>query len=145
MASSKSIEPGLSKRVQKALRRLNSEDNADGENTDGETQAKRNKKNDTVQKSKEKEKTIKPSVPTRQSQVFAEADNTSDTPAIVHDKSTKEYIPQREKDKATALKKKLHAIEIFRKSKRGLAKTKKVKRTVRKVKKEAELSESDSN
>lgn len=147
MVSSKSIEPNLSKRVQKALHKMNSEGNADGENTDGETQAKRSKKSNTSQKLKKEEKTIKSSVPICESKAFVEKDDTLNTPAVivVHDRNTKEYIPQRERDKATALEKKLHAIEIFRKSKQGLAKTKKVKRTVRKVKIEADLSESDSN
>lgn len=145
--SPKSIEPSLSKRVQKALHRLNSEGNADEKYSDGETQAKKCKKSNAGQKPKKEEKIIKPSVPACESKALIETDYTLDTPAtpVAHDRNTKEYIPQREKDKASALQKKLHAIEIYRRSKQGLARTKKVKRTIRKVKKEAELSESDSN
>ncbi|XP_032665302.1 DNA repair protein complementing XP-G cells homolog [Odontomachus brunneus] len=145
MISPKSIEPNLSKRVQKALHRLNSEGNAGEKDSDGETQIKKNKKSNTGRKPKRKEKT--PDVPACESEAPIEADYTLDTSAtpVVHDRNTKEYIPQREKDKASALQNKLHAIEIYRRSKRGLVKTKKVKRTIRKVKKEAELSESDSN
>lgn len=148
MASPKSIQPHLSKRVQKALR-MNSEDNdVDGENADGETKAKRSKKSNTNRKTKKEERAIKPSVSIDESKALVEADDIAldkSVVPVVHDKSTKEYIPQREKDKASALEKKLHAIEVFRRSRQGLAKTKKVKRTVRKVKEEAELSESDSN
>lgn len=147
MVSPKSIEPSLSKRVRKALHKLNNGGNADEENMVDETQAKKSKKSNDSKKPKRKERTIKSGVSTCESETFIEADNTLNIPdeSIVDNSNTKEYIPQREKDKASALEKKLHAIEIYRKSKRGLAKTKKVKRIVRKVKKEAELSESDSN
>ncbi|CAB0038158.1 unnamed protein product [Trichogramma brassicae] len=56
-----------------------------------------------------------------------------------------DYIPQRERDKANALKVKLKAIEIFRKSKISPSKATLRKRAVRKVKKDAELSESSSD
>lgn len=57
-----------------------------------------------------------------------------------------EIIPQRERDKVNALKTKLKAIEIYRKSKIGSNKVKKTKKVLKKLKKDAELSESsDSN
>lgn len=52
-------------------------------------------------------------------------------------------IPQRERDKLNSLKSKLHAIEVFRKSK--LDRTKKSKKVTKKIKDEAELSESSSD
>jgi len=138
-ASTRSIESSLSKRVQKAVRKLNNDDIME-ENEDGKSQAKRSKKSDTTQKSSKEENEPKVSI----SKPPDKINTTLDKP-IIKKEYTKEYIPQREKDKACALERKLHAIEIFRKSKQGLAKTKKVKCITRKVKKEAELSESDSN
>lgn len=58
---------------------------------------------------------------------------------------TDDIIPQRERDKVNALKTKLKAIEIYRKSKIGSSKVKKTKKRMN-VKKDAGLSESsDSN
>ncbi|KAJ8680734.1 hypothetical protein QAD02_016521 [Eretmocerus hayati] len=54
-------------------------------------------------------------------------------------------IPQRERDKVNALKSKLKAIEIFRKSKKGLGKVTKAKKVVKKIKDDAELSESSDS
>lgn len=142
--SSKSIEPSLSKRVQKALRRLNSDDNIDVEDINSKTQVKGSKKNDIEQKSKNERKTIESDISTNTSKALIAADRTS-AKFVAQQKDIEQYIPQREKDKACALQKKLYAIEVFRKSKQGLAKVKKVKRTVQKVKKEVKLSESDSN
>lgn len=147
-ASTRSIEPSLSKRVQKAVRKLNNDD-IEEENVDGKPQAKRSKKSDATQKPSKEENgeacRVKPTVSTSESP--SKISTTPDKPVkpVIQEKYNKEYIPQREKGKACALERKLHAIEVFRKSKQGLAKTKKVKRTTRKVKKEADLSESDSN
>lgn len=55
-----------------------------------------------------------------------------------------EYIPQREKDKASAALKKLRAIEVFKKTRKNAKSSKKVKR-VAKVTREAELSEESSS
>lgn len=147
VSTARSIESSLSKRVQKAVRKLNNEDDIEGENVNGEHQTKRSKKSGgAVQKSSREENAIEAKVSTSKSP--DEISITLEKPVkhIIQKKyNTKEYIPQREKDKACALERKLHAIEVFRKSKRGLAKTKKVKCTTRKIKKEAELSESDSN
>ncbi|XP_020286689.1 DNA repair protein complementing XP-G cells [Pseudomyrmex gracilis] len=152
--SPRSIEPTLSKRVQKALRKLHG-GHVDDENADDKPRSKKRKTSD---KDIDKEETAAKSVT-----LIDESKKVNDTETVIDmsnlpvktstalDKPvvqqiyTKEYIPQREKSKACALEKKLHAIEVFRKSKQGLGKTKKVKRTVRKIKKEAELSESDSD
>ncbi|EZA58905.1 DNA repair protein complementing XP-G cells [Ooceraea biroi] len=145
--SPRSIEPSLSKRVQKAVRKLN--DDVDEENADGESQAKRSKKCKADQTSKKKKNDDNVTWSSHQSiqPTYSETNVTLDKPvkSTTETKCAREYIPQREKDKACALKKKLHAIEVFRKSKQGLGKTRKIKRTVRKIKTEAELSESDSN
>lgn len=134
----KSIEMTMSKRVQKAVRRLNNEDTEDPACT--ETSVPQPVKK--VRSSNEKGK--------RKTQVKNQQTVTDSckppilNPSARDDKDVEEYIPQREKDKANALKNKLHAIEVLRKSKQGLYKTKKVKRYARKVKVEANLSESDS-
>lgn len=140
--SPRSIEPNLSKRVQKALRRLNSDDVDTDGNVHGKPQIKKSKKGNTVQKSSEGKNSVteRESTPPVKTSIIPEK-----SVKAVEKKYTKEYIPQREKDKACALERKLHAIEIFRKSKQGLGKTRKVKCKVRKVKEQAELSESDSN
>jgi len=56
-----------------------------------------------------------------------------------------EFIPQREKDKINALKRKLKAIEVFRMSKTGLDCTKREKKVKRLELKEAKLSNSSSS
>lgn len=146
-ASPRSIEPNLSKRVQKALRRLNNDDMDTDSNVDDEPRIKKSKKSSNVQKSSdgknsiiELETSVQESIPSIKTSTIPEKSIKA-----VKKEYTKEYIPQREKDKACALERKLHAIEIFRKSKQGLDKTKKVKCKVRKIKEQAELSESDSN
>lgn len=152
-ASPHSIESSLSKRVQKAVRRLNNDDaNTDGNvdgNVNGKPRPKKRKKgDDAVQKSSEKKNSITESeISTRESTSRVKTSTVPEksVKAVVEEKSTGEYIPQREKDKACALERKLHAIEVFRKSKRGLGKTRKVQCKVRKIKEQAELSESDSS
>lgn len=136
----KSIEQNLSKRVQKAVQRLNNEDFDEEEKVnEDEVNGKRGKTKAAGEKRKKRRNS-------NDEENSVELKSQPKIPGAVSsaEKKTEEYIPQREKDKAEALKKKLHAIEVVRKSKQGLYKTKKVKRCVRKVKKEAELSESDS-
>lgn len=138
------IEPTLSKRVQKALCKLNNID-MDEENVDGKSQSKKSKKSNTVQNEETDAVEITTDETREKAPPKIEATSNEPVKSIDKKKYTKEYIPQREKDKECALERKLHAIEIFRKSKQGLGKTRKTKRAIRKVKKEAELSESDSN
>lgn len=57
----------------------------------------------------------------------------------------RDVILQKEKDKAQSLKAKLKAIEVFRKSKKGPGFTKKKAKIVRKLKEDADLSESSSD
>lgn len=57
----------------------------------------------------------------------------------------KEVIPQKEMDKAQLLKRKMKAIETFRKSKQGPGYVKKRGKVVRQQKEDAELSESSSS
>lgn len=142
----KSVESNLSKRVQKAVHKLNNEDM--NEIDTDKPRSKKIKKDNTNQEFKKQEKTIESNLQTNDRETVVETRNTIlDIPAepVIPKMNITESIPQREKDKESALKKKLHAIEVFRKSKQGLARTRKVKRTVRKIKQEAELSESDSN
>lgn len=151
-ASPRSIEPSLSKRVQKALRRLNGDDmNTDGnvdDNVDGKPRLKKIKNSDVARKSSEEKNSVTENeIPIRESTPPIKTNIMPKKPikAVIEKKSTTEYIPQREKDRECALEKKLHAIEVFRKSKQGLSKTRKMKCKVRKIKEQAELSESDSN
>ncbi|KAL6256571.1 hypothetical protein P5V15_012680 [Pogonomyrmex californicus] len=146
--SPRSIEPILSKRVQKALRRLNNDDVHIDANIDGpKPQSKKRKNDDTVQKLSERKNLVQLETSTRESEPPVEINTIFENfvKYTVQGKHTKEYISQREKDKECALKRKLHAIEVFRKSKQGLGKTRKIKYKIRKIKKQAELSESDSN
>lgn len=144
--SPRSIEPTLSKRVQKALCKLNNVD-MDEENVDGKSRSKRNKISNAVLKLNEEEDVVDFEISIHETKSLPKVNATTNKPlkSIDKKKYSKEYIPQREKDRECALERKLHAIEIFRKSKKGLGKTRKVKCAARKVKKEAELSESDSN
>lgn len=147
-ASPRLIDSSLSKRVQKALRGLNNDDLDTDGNVDGKPRLKKSKKANTVQKSSEEKNLVTElEISTRGSHLPVKINIIPEKPvkAIAEKKYIKEYIPQREIDKACALERKLHAIEIFRKSKQGLGKTRKVKCKVRKVKEQAELSESDSN
>ncbi|XP_050447913.1 DNA excision repair protein ERCC-5 isoform X2 [Cataglyphis hispanica] len=143
--SPRSMELTLSKRVQKALCRLNNVD-MDEENVDCKSRSKRSKIN-AVQKLNEEEDIVDSEVSIHETKSLPKVNAITNKPlkSIIERKYTKEYIPQREKDRECALERKLHAIEIYRKSKKGLDKTKKIKRATRKIKKEAELSESDSN
>jgi len=144
-ASPQSIEQNLSKRVQKAVRKLNNE-KEDEESPDREHKAKKIKICNVDQKLKKEKDTDKLSIPTHRSKESIEINVSHNKPvkSTIQEKCAREFIPQREKNKTYALLKKLYAIEVF-KSKQSLAKTKKTKRIIRKIKMEAELSESDSN
>ncbi|XP_012280818.1 DNA repair protein complementing XP-G cells homolog [Orussus abietinus] len=148
----KSIGPNLSKRVQKVVQQLafdNEEkvvqqlasDNEEKE--EAQDQDEKSKKT----KSKSKGRTVKWAINQAKEECISEKLNTNSdaTTSNVDNVSCQEYIPQREKDKANALKNKLRAIEVFRKSRKGLAKAKRVKRSARKIVEEAALSESSSS
>lgn len=134
----KSIEVNLSQRIQKAVQKLNTDDIQDFkhivEKMQSLTKQKSSNKNQKKRKELKNEQTLTDSAKPK---IFSVS--------TFNEKNVDEYIPQREHDKANALKNKLHAIEVLRKSKQGLYKTKKIKRYIRKIKREAELSESDSS
>ncbi|XP_043676025.1 DNA excision repair protein ERCC-5 [Vespula pensylvanica] len=140
----KSIEMNLSKRIKKAVNSLNS-GNIELDISETDTNEKTGKSGNKRVHKKQNKKENNDDVNSIKSNIISE----KLTPNVSIDdnkKSIEEYIPQREKDKANSLKKKMHAIEIFRKSKSGLDKTKKIKRNIRKIVQEAKLSESsDSN
>ena len=168
----KVIEKSLSKRIQSAVRRLGCEAI---EEVSEEEDKERKKKKKTGSKKKEKAVKNRSQVKDilqnqEENETFSEfAENASfslvdkiinplrdEEPAISPQKaqsgkdismrkSGEEYIPQREKDKANALKTKLRAIEVYNKSKKKTSRTKKAKRPSRKELKEAELSESSSS
>ncbi|KAL2723861.1 DNA repair protein complementing XP-G cells [Vespula squamosa] len=140
----KSIEMNLSKRIKKAVNRLNSE-NVELDISETDINEKTEKSGNKRVRKKQNKKENNDDVSSIKSNSINEK-LTSNVSIDDNKKSVKEYIPQREKDKANSLKKKMHAIEVFRKSKSGLDKTKKVKRNIRKTIQEAKLSESsDSN
>ncbi|XP_078033865.1 rad2 superfamily protein mus201 [Augochlora pura] len=142
-ATSKSIDVNLSKRVQKAVQRLNNPHmEEESEVTETARQSLRKKRPITSTEGRKKKKDSTDTQVTTVTKV--------NEPEILYASASSkanpdDYIPQREKDRAEALKKKLHAIEVVRKSNKGLYKTRKVKRCVRKIKIEAGLSESDSS
>lgn len=144
----KSIDVNLSKRVQKAVERLNNPTMEEQIESTEVVQPKLRKKRPaslTENRKKRKDSTNKQDQQDEQTLTVASADTEAFNVPVNKEKCVETYIPQREKDKAEALKKRLNAIEVLRKSKQGLYKTKKVKRYVRKVKEEARLSESDSS
>lgn len=107
------------------------------------------KTKDTVSKAKPtSSRTQKDDVGNKPQTSRARRNTTEEKPKIQRrNKSelhTKEVIPQREKDKANALKSKLKAIEIYRKSKIE-GKHEKKARKVRQPKEDAELSESSDS
>lgn len=129
----KPMEINLSQRVQKAVKKLNTDNTKLIEN---EVQSLKKQKSSNGNQKKRKElKNEQALTDSAKPKIFSVS--------TFNEKNVDEYIPQREHDKANALRNKLHAIEVFRKQ--GLYKTKKIKRYIRKIKKEAELSDSSSS
>ncbi|XP_023246199.1 DNA repair protein complementing XP-G cells homolog [Copidosoma floridanum] len=163
----KSIETAMSKRVQTAIQKLSSKGEADEELEGDAPKASTSK--DKVKKPRKvavkrgkKSKDIESELPAIAESVENEEESKlkieqneikgeSETEAVqVKSEPIKmiaidEVIPQKEKDKVNALKSKLKAIEIFRKSKTGLDRTAKKKKVVKKINKDANLSESSSD
>ncbi|XP_015113783.1 DNA repair protein complementing XP-G cells homolog [Diachasma alloeum] len=130
----KAIEQGLSKRLQKAVERMGK---GPGEDDEGEEVVKApRRKRRPPPKDKGDEQLDEGSI---------EADANNEEKKVV--KPKKEVIPQRERDKQNALDKKLKAIEVFRKSRKGPGKSRnknaRPKRNA--VQREAKLSESSSD
>ena len=121
----------LSKRVQKAVRNLNSERETEPEPSSSKNI---NSKKAKTQRKPGIKKSKKTSDPTKDEININQASTSKD-----------EYIHQREMDKLQLMRNKMKAIETFRKSKKGLDKTKCDKKSNRIIKKTADLSDSDSN
>jgi hypothetical protein len=141
-------EGELSKRVQQAVRRLERAGSFDSEEPISE-----GSKSGHI--SVHREKQTKRNVNSRpengaarnrgrrrrhESSTVQEQSQPSDVPHI-----NREFVPQRERDKINALKRKLKAIEVFRTSKTGLDRTKRQKKVKRQELMEAKLSESSSD
>ena len=155
----KSIEKDLSKRVQSAVRKLGCE--IMGEISDEEEKqygsirkrakavSKRNKL--CISKSSSKSEHFQNSVNDikhllKEEDLFVSSKKTHlSNIGINISKVNKEYIPQRENDRANTIKKKNRAIEVFNKSKKRASRGNKAKKSARKVLNEAELSESSSS
>jgi DNA excision repair protein ERCC-5 len=155
----KSIEATLSKRVQMAVQKLGGkgkglEVSDDEAHTTEKT--KRTKKSTITKgkKFKDESSELLPILETNEDEMKVQI--TQDSNEQLNNPNNKiksrkfvsvneDVIPQKEQDKANALKSKLRAIEIYRKSKKGLDRTRKVKKVVKKIKDEADLSESSSS
>lgn len=145
--SQKSIEGALSKRVLKAVERLGDEPDDDNVDDVEKVPEKRRRK---VKPMAKLDSVVEEEGTAAVVEELLEAESIPSTSkAKPKPKPTavpvSEYIPQREKDKANALKKKLRAIEVFRKSKKGPGYMKKKKKTTREIKENAELSESSDS
>lgn len=141
-------EGKLSKRVQQAVHRLGragsfvSEEPISEGSKSGRISLCRKKKTDTNVKTRPDNGKARSRGRGRshESGTVHEQSQPSDIPDI-----SGEFIPQRERDKINALKRKLKAIEVFRTSKTGLDRTKREKKVKRQELIEAELSESSSD
>ncbi|XP_057325005.1 DNA excision repair protein ERCC-5 [Microplitis mediator] len=139
----KSIEEKLSKRVQKAVRKMGTHDNADDPDDDQEVDQPTE---EVVVKKRRvsKKKTKIPDIV----DASAEGETREEKlKKIKENEKLQEVIPQREKDKAEALEKKLKAIEVFRKSRVGPGNSARQnsRRKKNMIKKDAGLSESSSD
>lgn len=161
-STSKSIESTLSRRVQTAVQKLGGKgqdaDFSDSEVPPATANVKAKKVKNVSGKKRKPTGVLRKELTTisdsnedeTEEKITEEADAKLIDTSIIR-KSQKssvldeEFIPQREQDKANALKIKLRAIEIFRKSSKGLARVKKTKKIVKKVKDNADLSESSSS
>ncbi|XP_063973946.1 uncharacterized protein LOC135160830 [Diachasmimorpha longicaudata] len=137
----KPIEQGLSKRLQKAVEMMGKDPDDDdpcGDEGEEVVKALRRKRRRPMTKDKQDE-------PLDNDGPVEEEAQKEEIKTVV--KAAQEVIPQRERDKQNALDKKLKAIEVFRKSRKGPGKSRnkntRPKRNV--VQKEAKLSESSSD
>lgn len=140
-------ESKMSKRVKTAVRRMGSnQDKSDSDealNSNKTTTTKRNRrkrKNEDASAPQTSKKNVNLKVNKEK------ADQKLKLPAKTKEQlHVKETIPQKEKAQKDALKTKLRAIEIFRKSKQGPGFVSKRVNKIRSLKEEAELSESSSD
>lgn len=156
----KFTEKNLSKRVQSAVKRLGCE--AIEEVSEEEDKERKKKKTGKGKSSKKKENTVENGSQDKEINQNSGVDDIVNPLNVEDDlispqkaysseknisisKSSEEYIPQREKKKANALKNKIRAIEVFSKSRKKTSRAKNAKRPSRKELKEADLSESSSS
>lgn len=128
-----STQNKMSKRVKTAVSRMGKNPNEASEPAKPKKRTTRKHKTDDQSLEKNKTADVKTSAPKRKPR---------EKKTIEH---IEEFIPQRERDKNDALRNKLKAIEIFRKSKQGPGFVKKRPQVIRKLKEDAELSESSSS
>lgn len=128
-----STQNKMSKRVKTAVSRMGKNPNEASEPAKPKKRTTRKHKTDDQSLEKNKTADVKTSAPKRKPR---------EKKTIEH---IEEFIPQRERDKNDALRNKLKAIEIFRKSKQGPGFVKKRAQVIRKLKEDAELSESSSS
>jgi hypothetical protein len=141
-------EGKLSKRVQQAVHRLGRAGSFDSEepvsegSKSGHSSLRRKKRTDRNVDSRPENGEARSRGRGRrhESDTVHEQSQPNDVPDI-----SGEFIPQRERDKINALKRKLKAIEVFRTSKTGLDRTKRQKKVKRQELMEAKLSESSSD
>lgn len=126
----KEFDAMISKRVKKAVERIGK---GKTDSSDEELKILKETKTRSKKKVKEIEKEVKEKVDVPQSKRAVNLHNKKD------------FIPQKEKEKANLLRTKLKAIVVFRKSKQGPGYTQKRKKLVRQPKEDAELSESSSS
>ncbi|XP_043274547.1 DNA excision repair protein ERCC-5 homolog isoform X2 [Venturia canescens] len=147
----KSIETTMSKRVQKAVRRLANVDEVEEDFQEPETSTRTKEKKPRRKRAKKSEdaddskNSTAASANDEVTQNVNEAKDKTKITRIPNGANVDEFIPQREKDRAIAQKKKLRAIEVFKKSKKTSGRTKKQRRSTTVVTKEANLSESSDS
>ncbi|CAD6216450.1 GSCOCG00004609001-RA-CDS [Cotesia congregata] len=138
----KSIEEKLSKRVQKAVRKIGAQDVDDADLVEEADQEDNEEQGVKKRRTYKKKTKIPELLDPNKGSVDGETKEER-IKRIKEQEKLQEVIPQREKDKAEALEKKLKAIEVFRKSRAGPGNSgKKSLRKKRTIKKDAELSES---
>ncbi|XP_023718485.2 DNA repair protein complementing XP-G cells homolog isoform X2 [Cryptotermes secundus] len=133
----------LSKRVQQAVHRLGSVDISDSE----ESILEGNKNGPVSQpRKKQTNRTVNIRAKVGEARGSRGRGRRHDSSTVCEQSQTsEEFIPQRERDKINALKRKLKAVEVFHTSKTRLNHSRRRKKVKRQELKETKLSESDSD
>lgn len=133
----------LSKRVQQAVHRLGSVGISDSE----ESILEGNKNGPVSQpRKKQTDRTVNIRAKVGEARGSKGRGRRHDSSTVCEQSQTsEEFIPQRERDKINALKRKLKAVEVFHTSKTHLNHSGRRKKVKRRELKEAKLSESDSD
>lgn len=129
-----SIQGKLSKRVQKAVNRIDRGDDS-SENAELEPKVKRLRKT----------KVSNSQIDELDSGLSGTGRGKQRAPTKQPCEKTSEFITQRQKDRINALNNRLKAIEVYRKSKKGLDTTARCKKVMRKELPIAKLSESSGS